>query len=178
MEIGNPQNILLRLLRASDAERLVELCDNPKIWKNLRDSFPSPYTLSDAHKFIALCHAENPKVSFAIDYAGVLVGHIALIPQTDVHKYSAELGYWIGEPYWSRGIASKAVALIVEYGFITLKFNRIFAKVFDYNRASQRVLEKAGFKQEGILESSIFKDDIFCDEFIYGKVCPTIPSKL
>ncbi|MFY9228802.1 MAG: GNAT family protein, partial [Bacteroidales bacterium] len=95
---------------------------------------------------------------------------IGLVRQTDVYKLSAEIGYWIGEPYWGMGIATKAVRLITEYGFNTLGLVRIYTGVFDFNKASQRVLEKAGFNLECIFEKSVFKNDKICDEYRYGLI--------
>ncbi len=120
-------------------------------------------------EFRNICQDENPPVTFAVDYKGELAGCIGLVKQTDVYKLTAEIGYWIGEPYRGLGIATKAVELITEYGFRQLNLVRIYSGVFDFNVASQRVLEKSGFKLEGIFEKSIIKNGRICDEFRYAK---------
>jgi RimJ/RimL family protein N-acetyltransferase len=163
-------SILLRSYYDNDKDRLAELCNNKKIWDNLRDFIPYPYTILDAERFIDICHNEKPQTTFAIEYNGELIGSIGLILQTDVYKLTAEIGYWIGEPYWRKGITTKAVGMIVDYGFKELGLLRIFTGVFDFNKASQRVLEKSGFKLEGIFEKSILKNGIICNEYRYGKV--------
>jgi ribosomal-protein-alanine N-acetyltransferase len=136
MELTDNQ-LKLRAFRDSDSKRLAELCNNKRIWDNLRDYIPFPYTENNANDFIKYCQRENPQFTFAIEYNGEFVGTIGLVRQTDVYKLSAEIGYWIGEPYWGMGIATKAVRLITEYGFSTLGLVRIYAGVFDFNKASQ-----------------------------------------
>jgi RimJ/RimL family protein N-acetyltransferase len=165
------QNIVnLREFRDSDKIRLAELCNNKKIWDNVRDILPFPYTEKDAEYFIKKCMAENPKCTFVIEYNGEFVGCIGLELQTDIHKFSAELGYWIGEPFWGLGIATKAVEQIEHYGFSNLKLTRIYANVYDFNKASQCVLEKSGFLKEGIFQKSVYKNGQFCNEYRYGKI--------
>ena len=163
-------NVQLRPLRISDKTVLAELANNKKIWDNLRDYFPFPYQESDAEFFIDLTATENPQKTFGITYHGELCGVIGLDLQKDVYQKSAELGYWIGEPYWGRGIATKAVALITKYGFDHLDLNRIFAAVFDYNTISMKILEKNGFQKEGIFKSAIVKNKQCYDEHRYYKL--------
>lgn len=162
--------IMLREFRDSDIISLARLCNNKKIWDNVRDMMPYPYTERDAENFISVCKIEKPPTTFAIEYENELTGCIGMVMQTDVYKLSAELGYWIGEPYWNKGFATVAVNLIVEYGFSILKLERIFSGVFDFNKASQRVLEKTGFKLEGIYRKAVIKNRRICDEYRYGKV--------
>ena len=92
--------------------------------------------------------------------------------QVDVYRKSAEIGYWIGEPYWGKGIATEAAKLITAYGFEQLELLKIFSAVFDFNKASQRVLEKAGYKLEAIIEKAICKNHKLCDEYRYGCINP------
>lgn len=162
--------IKLRQFCHNDIKSLAELCNNKKVLDNLRDFIPYPYTEKDAEEFIGFCSNENPAVTFAIDCNDKLVGCIGLIPQKDIYRLSAEIGYWIGEPYWGLGIATHAVRLIVDYGFQNLNLVRIFTGVFDYNIASQKVLEKVGFKKEGIFEKSIIKNGQIFDEYRYGLI--------
>jgi len=157
----------LRPFRDSDSKKLAELCNNRKIWDNLRDYIPFPYTEDNADDFIKYCQSEAPQFTFAIEYNKELVGTIGLVRQTDIYKLTAEIGYWIGEPYWGKGIATKAVRLITEYGFNNLGLVRIHTGVFDFNKGSQRVLEKAGYKLECIFEKSIVKNEKICNEYRY-----------
>ena len=131
---------------------------------------PFPYTEDNANDFIKYCQGENPQYTFAIEYNGEFVGTIGLVRQTDIYKLTAEIGYWIGEPYWGMGIATKAVQLITEYGFNELGLVRIYTGVFAFNKASQRVLEKVGFKLECIFEKSVYKNDRIYDEYRYGLI--------
>ena len=132
-----------------DKFRLAELADNEKIWINLRDGFPHPYTLSDAETFIGMVNKTKPLQVFSIEFEGGYVGNIGLQKKTDIYRKSAEIGYFLGEPYWNKGIMSRAVKLICEYGFRELDIVRIDTGVFEYNLASQRVLEKCGFVKAG-----------------------------
>ncbi|MEK7720666.1 MAG: GNAT family protein [Bacteroidota bacterium] len=166
-------SIRLRDFSDLDQVRLAELCNNKKIWDNVRDLLPSPYTEENALEFIRLCQQEVPATTFAIEYKGELAGCIGLVKQTDVYRLGAELGYWIGEPYWGMGIATQAVELITSYGFNKLGLVRIYSGVFEFNSASQRVLEKSGFKLEGISEKSVIKNGEILNEYKYAKLNPT-----
>ncbi|MCK9641312.1 MAG: GNAT family N-acetyltransferase [Prolixibacteraceae bacterium] len=170
-------HIRLREFSELDQVRLAELCNNKKIWDNVRDLLPSPYTEQNALEFIRLCRQDVPTTTFAIEYQGELAGCIGLVKQTDVYRLSAEIGYWIGEPYWGLGIATEAVGLLTEYGFGQLDLVRIFTGVFDFNKASQRVLEKSGFKLEGVFEKSVIKNGLIHNEFRYAKLNPSPDHK-
>ena len=128
--------IKLRRLTLSDKNRLAELADNSKIAINLRDGFPHPYTVDDAVKFIENFGVQNPQQVFAIEYDGEYVGNIGLHKGTDVYRLSAEIGYFLGEPYWNKGIITRAVNLICDYGFKNLDIVRIYAGIFEFNTAS------------------------------------------
>jgi ribosomal-protein-alanine N-acetyltransferase len=162
--------VRLRPLRYADRERLAELANNKKIWNNLRDMFPYPYTLVEADKFLDSVKQQEPQVTLAIEYDFQFAGVIGLVPQPDVYKKGAEIGYWIGSPFWGKGIASKALMLATNYAFGTLGFERLFAGVFEGNEASKRVLEKCGFQLEGISKKAVFKNNKLMDEYRYGKV--------
>ncbi len=164
----NSPLIQLRGFKSSDAAGLTELCNNKKIADNLRDVFPHPYSQEDAMFFINLCKAENPQLTFAIEFNGSLCGAIGLVRQTDIYRLSAEVGYWIGEPFWGKGIATKALKKIVRYGFEDLKLIRIYAGVFAHNHASYRVLEKAGFEYEGTSKKAAVKNEILLDELRFS----------
>ena len=160
--------IALRKLIPSDKVRLADLANNKKIWDNVRDYFPHPYTVEDADKFIEITEKEAPQTTFAITFNDEFVGITGLILRTDVHRKSAEIGYWIGEPYWNKGITSQAIKLLINYGFNNLDLIRIDTGVFESNKASCRVLEKSGFEFEGIFKKSIIKNGIIFNEMRYG----------
>jgi RimJ/RimL family protein N-acetyltransferase len=158
----------LRPWQRSDAESLSKYANNPKIAKNLTDIFPHPYTLEDAYKFINMAISSEPTTIFAIDVKGEAVGGIGLHQQHDIQRKNAELGYWLAEPYWGKGIITEAIKSMVSYGFKTLDINRIFARPFGSNFASQKVLEKAGFILEARLEKTLIKNNVYEDELIYA----------
>ena len=168
-ELGT-DNLKLREFRDSDKKQLAKLCNNKNIWDNIRDFIPFPYTEKNAAEFIQSCKGENPQATFVIEYKAKLIGCIGLVRQSDVYKLTAEIGYWIGEPYWGQGHTTKAVNLIVEYGFSQLGLIRIYTGVFDFNKASQRVLEKTGFTLECIFEKAICKNEVICNEYRYSKI--------
>lgn len=164
------ENVTLREFISDDKYRLVELANNPKISINLRDGFPNPYTLADAENFLEKYAGLESSQIFAIEYRGDYVGNIGLHKGTDVYRKSAEIGYFLGEPYWNLGIMTKAVNLICDFGFKNMDIVRIHAGIFEFNPASMRVLEKCGFKKEGVFEKSIIKNGAIYDEFRYAKI--------
>lgn len=170
-KLNDNQNVIkLRRLRIDDKYRLVEFASNEKISINLRDGFPYPYTLTDAEKFLANVSNQTPTQVFAIECNGLYVGNIGMHLCSDVYRKSAEIGYLLDEKYWNKGIMTKAVNLICEYGFNELDIVRIHTGVFEYNTASQVVLEKCGFTKEGIFRKAIFKNEKIWDEIRYAKV--------
>lgn len=163
-------NVSLRKFSPEDKYRMVELANNPKISVNLRDGFPNPYTLTDAENFIEKYARLESSQIFAIEFNGEYVGNIGLHKGIDVYQKSAEIGYFIGEPYWNLGITSKAVNLICDFGFKKMDIVRIHAGIFEFNPSSMRVLEKCGFKREAIFEKAIVKNGKIYNEFRYAKV--------
>jgi RimJ/RimL family protein N-acetyltransferase len=161
--------VTIRKFRRSDKFSMAEVANNKKVAANLRDAFPSPYSVEDAQKFISVCLRQEPYQVFAIEFEGEYVGNIGLHRQDDVYRKTAELGYFIGEPWWNRGITPRAVNLICDYGFRELDMIKIFSGVFSFNTASQRVLEKCGFTLEAILKSAVIKNGEICDEYRYAK---------
>ncbi|MCB9261659.1 MAG: GNAT family N-acetyltransferase [Flavobacteriales bacterium] len=160
--------VKLRKFSENDLERLVLLANNPKIANNLTDKFPYPYT-EEAGKWFINFALEHPGHNiFAIEVDGEYAGSIGIHPLDDVFKLSAEIGYWVGEEYWGKGVATEAVRQIVEFGFQNLEINRIFARPYVTNKASQRVLEKSGFKLEARFEKTIIKNGIIQDELVYA----------
>jgi len=167
-------DIRLRPFRLSDADKLTEMANNKKISRNLRDGFPHPYTHEDAVTFISHCLDMHRDTFFAIEFKGEYVGNISLSPCHDVYRKSAEIGYFIAEPYWNKGIASAAVKIIVEFGFNNLGMMRIQTGVYEYNPASRRVLEKCGFVKEGIFKKAIYKEGGLWDEVRFAILNPSI----
>lgn len=161
---------LLREWRRGDEPSLVRHANNRNVWINVRDTFPYPYRQSDARSWIRLAGAEGLNLVFAIDVDGFAVGAIGVHPGDDVNALSAEIGYWLGEEYWNRGIATEAVIAVTGYAMNTLGMQRVYAEVFEWNAASMRVLEKAGFAREGVLRKSAVKDRRPIDQVMYARV--------
>jgi len=162
----------LREWRRGDEPSLVRHANNRNVWINLRDNFPCPYTTADARGWIRLATTNGFNLVFAIDVDGFAVGAIGFRPGDDIHRHSAEIGYWLGEEYWNRGIITEAVIAMTEYAFNTMKMTRVHAEVFMWNTASMRVLEKAGYLREGVLRKSVYKDRQWVDEVVYAKIGP------
>jgi ribosomal-protein-alanine N-acetyltransferase len=160
----------LRPWRADDAVSLARHAHNRRVWANLRDRFPSPYTLDDAEAWLRHCARTAPVTDVAIDVAGEAVGGIGIVLQSDVERVDAEIGYWLGELHWGRGLMSAAVTAFVPWAFVKFNLARIHANVFAFNIASARVLEKAGFQLEGRLRQSAFKDGRLIDQLLYARV--------
>lgn len=160
--------VTLRPLRIDDATQVAALANNAKISRNMRDGFPHPYSMKNAEDFIAYTRKSDPVTIFAIECDGAYVGNVGLHPCEDVYRMSAEIGYFIGEPFWNKGIATKAISLAVEFGFDSLGLNRIHAGVFSFNEASVRVLEKCGFQREGVSREAVFKEGAFYDEIRFA----------
>jgi len=140
------------------------------IWRNLRDAFPHPYTLANAEHWIRSANPATPVTNFAIVVDGTAVGGIGLVLKDDVFRRSAEIGYWLGEEYWGRGIVTEAVRAVTDYAFATFDLCRVYAGVFEWNSASMRVLEKAGYEFECRMRKSVIKDGEIIDELIYAMV--------
>lgn len=150
----------LRPWQRTDAEAVAEAADNPRIAANLRNAFPSPYTLADAEWFVEDCIArgEERQLSRAIIIEGKAAGSIGVFVKDDVFEKSAELGYWLAEACWGRGVMTEAVRQICREAFDRFDILRVFAEPFADNRGSRRVLEKAGFTCEGTMRNGVFKN--------------------
>ncbi|MDI6725056.1 MAG: GNAT family protein [Methanobacterium sp.] len=159
---------ILRSWRHSDFESLVKNANNLNIASNLRDGFPFPYTHDHARQWIEI--AKNNNFFFAITVDNEAVGGIGLTIGEDIERISAEVGYWLGEKHWGKGITSSALKGIVDYGFSDLELERIFAVPLEQNIASRRVLEKNGFKLEGILRRSVIKNGKIYNQALYAVI--------
>ena len=169
MELALPVG-RIRSWRASDQGALAKHADNRKIWLNVRDRFPHPYTLADAENWLAKATTTEPETQFAIELDGEAAGGIGLFLQQDVERFSAEIGYWLGEAHWGRGLATAAVREFTEFAFAQFELCRIYANVFAWNTGSVRVLEKAGYQFEGRMRSAAVKDGQVVDNLLYATV--------
>lgn len=160
----------LRKFRPGDQPSIARYANNRQIWINLRDQFPHPYTLADADAWIREVAGQDPPTQCGIEVGGEVVGGIGLTLQEDVHRRSAAIGYWLGEPFWGRGIMSEVVPAFTAYGFATFDLCRVYASVFEWNPASARILEKAGYVLEGRLRKSVTKDGRTFDQLLYARV--------
>lgn len=138
----------------------------------LKGRFPHPYTNEDAEAWLALALSEPDKAGFAIEVEGVCAGGVGLVQLADVHARCAHIGYWLGEPFWGRGIMTAVVRAVTEHALVLRRFLRLEAPVFAWNPASMRVLEKCGYVREGVLRKSVFKDGEAIDSVLYAKVAP------
>ena len=161
---------VLREWKPGDEESLVRSANSRRIWRNLRDAFPNPYTLADAEHWIKIANPTTPIRNFAIVVDGAAVGGIGLVLKDDVFRRSAEIGYWLGERFWGRGIVTEAVRAVTDYAFATFDLCRVYAGVFEWNPASMRVLEKGGYEFECRMKKSVTKDGQTIDELIYAMV--------
>jgi len=160
----------LRKWCLSDAASLAENANNINIWNNLRDALPHPYSEDDGKQFIEMALSQpNPPTLLAIVVDGKAVGSIGIFLRTDVERISAELGYFIGEKYWNRGIMTEAIKQMVAYAFANFsQLWKIYATPFDFNVASHKVLLKAGFEREAILKQAAIKNGKIIDLYYYS----------
>lgn len=155
----------------NDVASLTLHANNPAIWRNLRDG-PEPYKAEDARDYITRVSEQRPETAFAIVVDGAAVGSIGFTLGHNVERVSAELGYWLAEPYWGRGIATESVRAVTAFAIAEHGLTRVFALPFAGNAASCRVLEKAGFNLEARLRKSAKKDGRVTDQFLYAFIAP------
>ena len=154
--------------RDGDQERFVTLANDYDIWVNLRDRFPHPYTRADAEEWVALQSGRDPATVFAVCDGEGPIGAVGLETREADYRHSAELGYWLGKPFWGRGVITQAAKAMTAYGFETLGLLRIDAHVKAGNGASARVLEKAGYRREGLLRKAALKEGALVDYLLYA----------
>jgi [ribosomal protein S5]-alanine N-acetyltransferase len=160
---------VLRDWRADDAPSLASHANDRRIWLNLRDRFPHPYTLADGEAFVALVERQSPRTFFAIEIEGEARGGVGYTLHDDVERVGAEVGYWVAVPYWGRGIMTRAVRALTRYVFAQhAEVRRVWAVPFAWNGASARVLEKAGYALEGRMRESAMKDGKVTDQLLYS----------
>jgi RimJ/RimL family protein N-acetyltransferase len=178
--VGNDVQLILercivRSWRPSDVESLARHADNRKIWINLRDAFPHPYTNRDARDFIRTALQRTPETTFAIAVNEEAVGSIGYVLHPDVERVSAEIGYWIAEPFWGRGIATEALVAVTGQAIDAHGLTRVYALPFAWNVASCRVLEKAGYVLEARLRDSAIKNGQLTDQMQYAFIAADRP---
>jgi [ribosomal protein S5]-alanine N-acetyltransferase len=161
---------MIRPWNALDKAALMKYANNRKVWLNMRDAFPHPYTDTSADSFLELVRLQNPTTFFAIATHDEAIGGIGVSLHQDVHRLTAEMGYWLAEPHWGKGVMTEAVARFSQYAFECFHLMRIYAEPYANNSSSCRVLEKAGFALEGRLRSSVIKDGEILDQFLYAQI--------
>jgi ribosomal-protein-alanine N-acetyltransferase len=162
-------DFVLRPWRLDDIDSLVKYANNPRIAQYMTDGFTHPYTIETGMAFIAFATKDTPIHIFAIEVNREAVGGIGIHPQSDIFRKNAEIGYWLAEEFWGHGIITRAIIEITDFAFKTYDITRVFARTFESNKASQRVLEKAGYIIEGRFEQTIYKNGAFQNEIVYAK---------
>lgn len=163
-------DIILRPWRRNDAQQLASIANNRNVWLNVRDAFPHPYTVINALQWISERADQQPALNFCIEYQGIVAGSIGVVPKDDVYRKSIEIGYFVGEPFWGKGIATEAVKTLLHYIEDQFDVVRIYAEVFEHNKASMRVLQKNGFYLEGIRQQAVIKNGMLMDDFVWVKL--------
>jgi [ribosomal protein S5]-alanine N-acetyltransferase len=153
-----------------DAGALVKYADNRNVSRNMRDAFPFPYTPASAEAFLEIVAGQNPTTFFAIATSDEPIGGIGVVLREDVHRLTAEIGYWLAEPFWGKGIVTEALTKFTDFAFEQFGLVRIHAEPYANNLGSCRVLEKAGYQLEGRMRSSVIKDGQILDQFLYARI--------
>jgi len=162
------KRLVIRSWEPDDAIELAKIANNPKIAKNLVDTFPNPYTLNSAKAWIKTNKGRKRQTHFAITIDKRIVGGIGFGIDKD-NKYLATIGYWLSEEYWGKGIATEALIAVTDYAFKRFQLSKMESKVYTWNKPSAHVLEKAGYKFENTLKKSSLKAGKVVDEWLYSK---------
>jgi len=157
---------------ATDLDSLVTHANNRNVSMNLRDRFPFPYQVENGRGFLDWIVRQAHPTVWAIEVDGEAAGGIGVELQKDVERVSAEIGYWLGESVWGRGVVTEALTAVTAEAFQRFELTRIYALPFADNRASVRVLEKAGYTLEGHLRHSAIKDGTIRDQLLYAAYKP------
>ncbi len=160
----------IRSWRQGDSQSLLHHANNRNVWRNLRDRFPHPYTMEEAQRWLTHAVSSEPETDFAIVFGGEAAGGIGFTLGSDVERFSAEVGYWLGEGFWGRGIATAALRAATRWAISKFDLRRVFAVPFSDNIGSIRVLEKAGFVKEGVMRCAAVKDGQLKDQVLYAFV--------
>ena len=165
-------DVVLRPWRAADKADLVLQANNRKVWRNMTHTFPHPYTSDDADLWLRIAEDPGRSIQLAIEVEGRAAGGIGAIAGEGIFCNTAQFGYWLGESYWGRGIASAAAQVLAERIGRERLFARLEAQVFEWNPPSMRVLEKAGFSRDALLRRAATKDGRLIDTVLYARVFP------
>ncbi len=166
-------NIQIRPWQREDLDTLVQLANNPKIAANVRDRFPQPYTKEAGIMWIESQLNKEPFSSFAIEVDGQFAGGIGVEAKEDIYRCSMELGYWLGEPYWGKGVATVAIGQLCTYVWKAYPaVVRLYAEVFAHNTGSMRALEKNDFSLESIRKKAAIKNGVILDDYVWVKFRP------
>lgn len=163
---------VVRPWRWDDATAIARHANSRAVWRNLRDRFPHPFAVDDAYRYLATAVGVEPVTRFCVEVEGEAAGSVGLHVGSDIERVAAEIGYWLGERYWSRGVMSAAVRAVTDYALTALALERVFATPFADNVASARVLERAGFDREGTMRRAAIKDGRVQDMVLYARVRP------
>lgn len=163
---------ILRPWSPADMDSLVRYANNFKISGNMRDGFPYPYTYDHAKAWIEIATGNLTDIYLAVEIEGKAAGGFGLTHKDDVYRFNAEIGYWLAEEYWNRGIMSEIIPAMTTWIFQNMPVIRVFAGVFEKNKASMKVLETSGFVLEAVHKKAVFKNDLLMDEYIYASYKP------
>jgi [ribosomal protein S5]-alanine N-acetyltransferase len=173
------EGVILRPWSVKDAFRLAIIANNKNIADNLRDLLPHPYSLSDAQSWLnSVIPVNDPPRFFAVISDNQLAGSIGIVTKEDIYRKNVEIGYFLAEEYWGKGIMTKAVKAVTAYAFSTFDIVRVYAESFGDNPGSRRTLEKAGFICEAVLKNSIIKNGVVKDSCIYSVLKENFHYKL
>lgn len=164
--------VRIRPWTIDDATALAQILNNRNIVCNLRDGIPFPYTVKDAIDYLANTAIPQSYYHFCIDVNRQVAGSIAILPKNDVYRKTAEIGYYVAEPYWKRGIGTKAIGLATEYVWKNLDVVKIYAEVFEFNKPSMRALEKNNYHLEAVRKKHVIKNGRFWDDYLWVKFKP------
>jgi len=163
-------NVILREWRKTDIRPLAKIANNKKIWDNLRDRMPLPYTKKDAKEWISLVKRQKIVTTFCVEVNGEVAGSVGFTLKEDVYRKNIEVGYFIAEEYWGKGVATEAVRQLIEYIEKNFDVVRIYAEVFEHNKASMKVMQKNGFYLECIRKKSVIKNGTIMDDYVLVKL--------
>lgn len=173
------EGVVLRPWVLKDAERLAGIANNKNISDNLRDGLPFPYSVTDALNWLnSILPENNPPRFFAIISDENIIGSIGIVTKTDIYRKNMEVGYFLDEAYWGKGIVTKAVKAATAFAFSKFDIVRVYAETFADNPGSRKVLEKAGFKCEAVLKNYIVKNGVIKDSCIYSVLKEDFKYKL
>lgn len=160
----------LRPWREGDAVALAKHANNRQIADHMRDGFPFPYTIEDAHTWLNMAMNESRHLLLAIEVDGEAAGGIGIIFKENVYRYSAEVGYWLGAAHWKKGITSEAIRMLSDHVFATTPVVRLYADIFSANTPSMKTIERAGYHLEAVNKNAVFKNGVLLDQHVYCRL--------